>query len=389
MRESGRAPARTRDTAPPSGLLRTWGVHDWVTSWWQGRAGAPGKVASLLALPFEMAFRTGVGLRNRLYDGGLLPLQRAPVPVLSLGNLTVGGTGKTPLAAWLAGRLLERGRRPALVARGYGEDELRLHRKWNSGVPVVAQEDRAFGVWRAAKNGADVAVLDDAFQHRRLARDLDIVVVASTTPRTCRLLPRGPFRESFRALERAGIVIVTEKGPAARNPELEAHLARFLSTPPARARLEPDGWEDLSGQAASPPPDDILAVSGIGDPESFVRVLEQAGRPPGDLFTYPDHHPYTSRDVRNILSRARGRCVVTTEKDAMRLKPFRGHFPDLRVLTLRVEIVEGEDRLWSHVEGALASGGAEPAGRGPGSRPEGGFPGDVSRIRNGERGRSR
>ena len=331
------------------------GVRHWVTKWWRGEAGSLGTLVSLFTFPFELMFRSGVSLRNRLYEGGILPLQRAPIPVISLGNLTVGGAGKTPLSAWLARGLLERGHRPALVARGYGSDELELHRRWNPRVPVVAEEDRAFGAWKAARKGATVAILDDGFQHRRLGRDLDIVLVACSTPPRAQLLPRGPFREPFSALRRAGLVVLTDKGDFTGNPALEEGLRPFLREPPVRACLRADDWLDLRGQASSPPEEPFLAVAGIAHPSSLLQVLKEECPAEGELMSFPDHHPYRGEDVRAILRRAAGRTVVTTEKDGVKLERFRSRFPDLRIVHLRVELVEGEERLWRCVQEALGS----------------------------------
>ena len=200
-------PARLSGRGSPSpvrasGALRTSrGIQEWVLGWWAGEGGTMGGLLRFAAIPLELGYRLATGVWGRMYDGGVLPLQRAPVPVISVGNLTVGGSGKTPLACWLMRGLRDRGEKPALVARGYGEDEILLHKRWNPDIPIIAEEDRAYGAWKAARKGATVVVLDDGFQHRRLARELDIVLVAASTPRIARLLPRGPFREPFRCLE--------------------------------------------------------------------------------------------------------------------------------------------------------------------------------------------
>src|SRR5690348_7442624 len=130
------------------------------------------------------------------------------LPTLSVGNVTVGGTGKTPVAAWIAAELIDRGARPAIVLRGYGDDEPLVHARLNPDVPVIVAPDRLEGIARAAASGADVAVLDDAFQHRRAQRTADIVLVsAERWTRTPRLLPAGPWRESLRALRRTSMIL--------------------------------------------------------------------------------------------------------------------------------------------------------------------------------------
>ena len=339
--------------APAAARPRSVRLRDWVVSWWAGGGGMMGGMLRVLTLPLEYGFKKGSGLRNRLYDRGVLPLQRAPIPVISVGNLTVGGSGKTPFSAWLVRELRARGEKPALVAHGYGKDETELHRRWNPDCPVLAEEDRAYAAWKAGKMGATVVILDDGFQHRRLARDLDILLVASGTPRKVRLLPRGPFRESLMAVRRAGVVVVTQKGLTDSPAEMEMRLQPFLREPVVRAAFAHDGWTDLDGKAASPPEGEYLAVCGIGDPQGFQRTVMEATGRSGEMICFPDHHDYDWGDVVDLKTRAGHRTIVTTEKDAVKLHAFRNDLPGLRVLRLRVNFLEGTDRLWRHIEAVL------------------------------------
>ncbi len=332
---------------------RSLGIHDWVLEWWGGGGGVFGGLLRVATLPLEMGFRMASGAWGKMYDSGVMPLQRAPVPVISVGNLTVGGSGKTPLSAWLLKGLSARGEKPALVSGGYGDDEIHLHRRWAPEALVIAEEDRAYGAWKAARKGATVVVLDDGFQHRRLARDLDIVLLASNTPRKVRLLPRGPFREPLAGLRRAGVVVLTRKGAQDSTEELAKRLDPFLREPPVAVSFLPRGWADLDGREAPAPSGDYLAVAGIGDPDSFSRVLRDATGRPGDLLPFPDHHPYSWRDVQTLIDLAGRRTIVTTEKDAVRLAPHKEGLQGVRVLKLGVEILEGEDRFWRHVEGVI------------------------------------
>ncbi|MBW3631289.1 MAG: tetraacyldisaccharide 4'-kinase, partial [Gemmatimonadetes bacterium] len=182
----------------------------WTLAWWSGGHGALGSMLRAATWPAEALFGSVTGARNAGYARGWLRTTQAPIPVVSIGNLTVGGVGKTPFAAWLAGEVARWGRCPAIVLRGYGSDEVQVHAELNPDVPVFVAPRRAIGVAEAARAGRDVAILDDAFQHRALSRDLDVVLVSSEswTDRR-RLLPRGPWRESITALRRAGVVVVT------------------------------------------------------------------------------------------------------------------------------------------------------------------------------------
>lgn len=354
--------ADATNLVPMAGTPKPLPVHirEWVVRWWAGGGGGLGKTLSLLTLPLEYGFKKGSGFRNRMYDKGVLPLQRAPVPVISVGNLTVGGSGKTPFSAWLARALRAKGEKPALVARGYGEDEMVLHRRWNPDCLVIAEEDRAYGAWKAAKKGASVVVLDDGFQHRRLGRELDIVLVASSTPRRVRLLPRGPFREDLSALSRAGVVVITQKGSGNPDPEMEMRLEPLLREAPVRVSFVPDGWTNLEGEPSPGPEADYLAVCGIGDPRGFSSILAESTGRPGEMISFPDHHDYSWRDVTEIRNQLRGRTLVTTEKDAVKLHAFRGDLPDTRVLHLRVEFLQGEERLWNHIGRVLRAGAPRP-----------------------------
>ncbi len=315
---------------------------------WQGEGGTGAGLFSLATWLPEQVFRGAVALRNALYDRRLLGAEAPPIPVISVGNLAVGGTGKTPVSAWIAARLREAGARPALVSRGYGADELHLHRRWNPHVSVVADPVRARGVRRAAREGASVAVLDDGFQHRALGRDLDLVLLAAEHPFPPRLLPRGPYREPLAALGRAGGVIVTRKSapPDRAARRAEAVRAAFPDLPVARLDLAPERWQSLAGGAVEAPSGPLLAVSSVATPGAFGELVRSSapGAGPVESLVYPDHHPYSAGDVAEIRRIAGDRTVVTTEKDAVKLGTSGRELGDVRVLVLHV--VPGRDAGW-------------------------------------------
>jgi tetraacyldisaccharide-1-P 4'-kinase len=158
---------------------------------WFGRD-AVSRAARAALMPVERVFAGVSGLRTLLYDAGWVKGTLPPVPVVSVGNLTVGGTGKTPVSAWIARWLRDHGGHPAIVMRGYGDDEPAVHRLLNPDVDVIVAPDRARGVEEAVRRGADIAVLDDGFQHRQLRRDVDIVLIsADQWPDDVHLLPPG------------------------------------------------------------------------------------------------------------------------------------------------------------------------------------------------------
>lgn len=288
-----------------------------VSRLWRTGGGGPG----LALAPAEALYRATIRARNIAYDSGALRTHHAVVPVVSIGNIAVGGAGKTPFAAWVASRLAAGGWRPAILHGGRTADEPMLHARWHPDRIVVALTDRVAGAAEAVSRGAEVLVLDDGFQHRRLARDLDVVLIAAERWSARRpLLPRGPWREPASSLRRAHLLVVTRKSATiARTAEVEAELAALVpGLPRVRAAILPRSWS-RQGQIVEAPSDDALAVAGIADPASFESAARAAGARVAQTLTFPDHHGYDGADVDRIRKVARGRPIVTTEKDWVKL----------------------------------------------------------------------
>jgi len=259
----------------------------------------------------------------------LLKAHDVSVPVVSVGNLTVGGTGKTPVAAWLARQLVERGANPAVVLRGYGGDETLVHRRLNESISVIACPDRVRGMRDAIAEAADIIVLDDAFQHRRAARDADIVLIdADTWTEGRRLLPAGPWREPLTAARRASLIIVTRK--AASHDAVDA-VKRALSVAAPRVvvatvSLAPGELRSTATGQTMPlhalEGADVTAIAAIANPVAFFRQLTQLGavvRP----HAFPDHYAFTLRDARRLAASALASdFAVCTLKDAVKLESF-------------------------------------------------------------------
>lgn len=326
---------------------------------WAGEGGALGAVLRVALAPAEAAFRGVVAARNGAYDRGWLRSERVDVPVISIGNVAVGGAGKTPFAAWLARRLAEWGRKPAIALRGYGEDEIVLHRQLNPDIPVFRGKRRVQAAREAAAAGRDVVVLDDAFQHRALARDLDIVLipVESWEPRP-HVLPRGPWREGPQALARADLVVLTRKSAgAARAEEVAAELARLQPAMPiVQCALLPSALRPLQGGEAMPVDTlagrRVLAVAALATPEPFFATLRALGAEV-EAAPYPDHHPFSADDARTMAARAAGGRLVMTHKDAVKLRALLPESADAWVLEQRVTIEDGADALDTALRRAL------------------------------------
>jgi tetraacyldisaccharide 4'-kinase len=301
----------------------------------------------------EAAYGAAVFARRALYDRGWLPSHALALPTVSVGNLTVGGTGKTPVSAWVVSQLASKGARPAVVLRDYGGDEALVHAVLNPGRPVVTGADRVEAVRRARGQGADVAVLDDAFQHRRARRDVDIVLLsADDWSSSRRLLPAGPWREPLSALRRASLVLVTRK--TAPMDILEqiwtATVERAPDVARAAARLAPATLVDAHAASNRPLSSlsgaDVVAVAGIANPAAFRRQLEELGARVR-LHAYADHYAYTAGDALR-LARAgeRAQLVVCTLKDAVKLAPLwpRGG-PALWYLSQQVILERGRPEV--------------------------------------------
>jgi tetraacyldisaccharide 4'-kinase len=301
-------------------------MRAFVTRLWAGEVGTAGRLLDAALLPAEWLFRGVVAARNAAFDRGMIGVERVDVPVISVGNVGVGGAGKTPFAAWLAGRLREWGHTPGIALRGYGEDEVLLHRELNPGLRVAAAARRVEAARELVAAGCDVVVLDDGFQHRRLARDLDVVLVAAEAwDPSPRLLPRGPWREGPSALARADAIVVTRKSAdATRAGEVAAEVPRAApGMPVAICHLAADRLAPLHGGAALDlawlRDRDVLAVAALAHPGPFFDALRQAGARVEEA-AYPDHHPFTPTDAQRIMARATGRTIVMTHKDAVKLR---------------------------------------------------------------------
>lgn len=383
---------------PAEITLDTTAPARWVERWWAGDAGWGGQLLSLALAPVEAVFRGAVRLRGAGYDWKILPATRVAVPVISVGNISVGGAGKTPVARWLVTELERRGHSPAVLHGGYALDEPALHRLWHPDIPVIVGRDRVASAGQAIEGGASVLVLDDGFQHRRLARDVDLVLVAAENwGARRRLLPRGPWRESARALARAQAIVVTRKLASKKAAwellhSLRSHAPRAAALqlwlrPAGWLRYEHDGPCDShhldspiraprSGESPVPhssrlsagtlraveggPRGEVLAVTAIARPELFVGNAREAGALIVDTLCFPDHHEFTTRDLVEIRRKAAGRPVVTTAKDLVKLGPVA---PDLELWILEQEVVVEEgaaalDTLLAGLDSRSDSGGS-------------------------------
>ena len=357
-------------------------IHSLAHTIWN-RQGLGGKLGWAALVPFALGFSALARGRNILYDHGLLPSERLPFYIISVGNLTVGGTGKTPFVLWLARALQARQHSVGIACRGYkgrssevtivgtngqpqttpvevGDEAVMLARAF-SGV-VLAGRDRVQAARLAHKNfDLNVLILDDGFQHRRLGRSLDLVLIhAQQGIGNGWLLPAGPLREPLNAIRRTDIVILT-KGQNLQDQELQKPLFSFdrHDKPCFRADLRPTvlihsehgEWREMPVSLLAQKR--VMTVSGVADPSLFYRFVRDEGAEIVQVMEFPDHHVYTQRDWQDMTAAGR-RCdlIVTTEKDLVKLENFP--FAVGKLMALRVEMVVKEaDQLLTHIEHRL------------------------------------
>lgn len=322
----------------------------------------------MLSWPYGWA----TALRNRAFDRGWKKIHTAPVPVISVGNLTTGGTGKTPCVEWIARFLREEDLRVAILSRGYGaaegrNDEALVLEENLPDVPHLQGADRAALAAVAVEElESEVLVLDDGFQHRRLRRDLDLVLLDATDPWGSGFqLPRGLLREAPRGLRRASLVMLTRCDQAAESELLKLrHRVETLApgVPLLETEHRPACWIDaagsttpLDGWAGRP----LAGFCGLGNPEGFRRTLEHLGQGvPCCWRTFPDHHAYTREDVEDLRQWA-GKLpaealVATTQKDLVKLRVDHLAGRPLRALKIALEFRRGREVLEQRLRSLVA-----------------------------------
>ena len=288
---------------------------------------------SAIEIPYEALVR----LRNYGYDHSILTVKKASAPVISVGNLTLGGTGKTPLVAWLAHWFAQHNKKPAIISRGYKaktgqlSDEAAELKILLPTVPHYANKQRIIAAGEAVTKGSDVLLLDDGFQHRQISRDLNLITIDATDPFGCnRIFPRGLLREPLWGLKRADALVLTRTDQVSiktRN-EIQEQCFQFVGShdkPWIETEHRPSNLRLVDGttQPLKTLQDKrILSLSAIGNPSAFHRTLTTLGHEPVATLTFPDHHKYTTDDIHRISEETESvgaEIIVTTLKDLVKL----------------------------------------------------------------------
>jgi tetraacyldisaccharide 4'-kinase len=318
----------------------------------------------LLLAPLAVLYSVGVRVRNARYDRSPRASFRVDLPVISIGNITVGGTGKTPVVIETVRHLQRLGHEPVIVTRGYaaaaGEtsDEVMEFSETLPGVTVIVNPDRVAGAEATgAEAGADCVVLDDGFQHRRLRRDLDVVVIDALDPWGGGwVLPVGRLREPLGGLARAHLFVISRSNqvPSSEVERIEGVLSEYAPEATVlRAAVKPEsvvypGERRENAEALAYHA--VLPVCGIGNPATFLRCVEQLAGRVCPAMVFRDHQRYNRRHVRKVIAVARrsgADLVVTTRKDWVKLAPLWSDCavkaaPDLVRLDVRLELQDGD-----------------------------------------------
>lgn len=353
---------------------------------WSGRTYTT-KFLWLALAPFSLVYTIIIRLRNFLYSAQLLPIFDPGIAVISVGNLTVGGTGKTPFVLWLAREMQKRRHRVGILLRGYkghqkgiivvgkngrplmtayeaGDEAVMLARNFVG--PVIAGKDRV----RAARTAQDtfeldLLILDDGFQYRRLARTVDLLLIDMTKSAFNRWpLPAGPYREPWSSRVRADAIVLTKTSAPDREPKHSSPTPsvaqgqtcpkKMFSTRPAASCLVHSTrgqWQITSLNELTHRK--VLLVSGIADTSLFYAFVEQAEADIMEVMEFPDHHAYSQKDWQAINAASHGyELVVTTEKDLVKLERFP--FEANKLVALRMELqVDDADLLLDYLENKL------------------------------------
>jgi tetraacyldisaccharide 4'-kinase len=314
-----------------------------------------------LLLPLTLFYRLGIFCHRTFYR--LIGAAKSPKPVISIGNITLGGSGKTPLVIWLARKLQEKDIKAVILIRGHmpvgsskASDEVDMVNEQVPFIPVLSGPDRVANIRKSNGSPGDVYIADDAFQHWPLQRDLDIVVIDTLNPfGNGYLLPAGILREGLSSLKRADIVVLTKTDSAGDTRSLYAKLKAI--NPQAlivESRYKSDGAVDVFNAVTLPESflkeKGVVGFCAIGNPLSFELSLKNSGAKISGFFSFMDHHVYQTRDIERMVEYCHHQKVevlVTTHKDAVKLRNFNDLFAGLRLvyMPIQLEITQGSDEF--------------------------------------------
>ncbi len=335
-------------------------------------------IFKILLYPLSIVYGTIIFIRNLFFDIGIFRISKTGVPVISVGNLTAGGTGKTPVVEFILRYLLKKGLRVAVISRGYkrttkgtvvvsdgesilvqpdeaGDELFQIARKFQKTI-IIADENRVRAAEFAIKKfNCSIIVLDDAFQHRRIYRDLDIVLIDATRlPHKEFMMPAGFRREPLKSAKRADIIIFTRA-----NNVTEINYLLYDSIPSVYSEFRTSKIIDIktgnSKEIGDLSGKKCLAFCGIGNPDSFKNILNDASFEIAGFKRYPDHYYYEKSDIRFLIEeqiKSGAEMIITTEKDFIRLMKFKKHLEKIPVYYIEIEfkMISDEKKLLNKID---------------------------------------
>jgi tetraacyldisaccharide 4'-kinase len=352
-------------------------TDNWQRIWNDDGSSNRFRPARIILYIISLLYRLMINLRNRLYDHKIFQEVKLPCPVISVGNITTGGTGKTPCVIWLAQMLQEQGFKPAVLSRGYGGnssspanivsdgsnillsctiagDEPLLIAQSLNGIPVITGPKRILTGQTAIDNfGVNVLICDDAFQHRQIFRNINLVLLDSEKPLgNGYMLPRGNLREPAEALNRADAFIQTRTNKAMAVNGIISKLAATENIPVFVSCHKP--VDAVKGDYSIKLPltelqgKKVCAFAGIARPDSFKKIILAAGAQIISFDIFPDHHRYSQKELADICNnflKNNADLLMTTEKDGMRLQEYTEFLRGIYLLRIELEIISAGDSL--------------------------------------------
>ena len=362
-------------------------MNDWQRIWNDDGSISRFSPVKAIAYTLSLLYHLIINSRNWLYDHQILKEVKLSCPVISVGNITVGGTGKTPCVIMLAQMLKEQGFKPAVLSRGYGSkssepvniisdgskilrsykiagDEPLLIAQSLKGVPVITGPRRILtGQTAINKFGADILICDDAFQHRQIFRDINIVLLDSQRPwGNGYILPRGSLREPWTELRRASAIILTRSNDSGDPNNFMDKAERIKEIPIFRSRHK--AKDIVSGNYTNPLPlsrltgKNVYAFAGIAQPQSFLNTLLEVEAQIVSFDIFPDHHRYNRKElaqIKNNFLENGADFLITTEKDGMRLQEYEDLLSTIYLLRMEMEILPDKRLLEDFVLQKLAA----------------------------------
>ncbi len=314
---------------------------------------------------FSWVYAAGIKAVDLAWRMKIRREHKVGIPVVSVGNITLGGTGKTPLVMFLADHLVKEGKRPAILTRGYGRDESIMLKDELAEVPVFVGQDRVRNARLAASKGAGIVILDDGFQHRRIARGVNILLLEAKNPfGNGFLFPRGVLREPVSSIKRADLIVLTKTDKIALKEREEVlSLIKKISpaSPVVLTRHKAVFLKDVSGLIH--PADELSGkkvslFSGIADADYFASLVEGLGAFVSAKDDFTDHHRYSQKDIDHILQQAsQAEMIITTSKDYVKVKNFDLSAVEERlyILYIAIDIIQGKEFLDAGLDRIMAS----------------------------------